>query len=554
MTDKEVRVRFCPSPTGTPHVGMVRSCLFNYAWAKHCEKFGNDEGIKGGKFVFRIEDTDHVRDSEDSYQMILTSLKWLGLNWDEGVEVGGPDGPYRQSERTQIYRDVAKSLLDKGYAYKCFSTKEEIDTRNKAAGRPVQFGYDNFDRNLTDEQIKEYENEGREFTIRVKMPQDQDITFDDIVRGEVTFKAGTIPDYVIVRSSKDGNGDPLYTLTNPVDDALMNVNCILRGEDLLSSTPRQVVLWKYLIDIGVAKEPVKYGHLPYVMGEGNKKLSKRDPESNLFLHREKGMIPEGLINYLALLGWSLSPDDDIFSMDQLVEAFNPKDVLANPARFDMKKCTAINAEHIRMLDVEDFKKRLIPYLHGSVSADFVNCDLLREIAENEPDMPKLQTYQALVSADKWDNLTEDEQRIITAAAPLIQTRVQLLSEARNLLAPLLSKEEKMNVEEDAKKQLKSGKNPSGEEIDYHKVIETAINSLKSLENWTTDSIHNTLQEALSISPEGEPDYQNSLNLKPRFAFSPLRVAISGKRISPPLFECMEILGKDLTIKRLENLD
>ena len=295
---ENVRVRFCPSPTGIPHVGMVRTALFNWAEARHTK----------GTFVFRIEDTDAQRDSEESYNQIIEALNWLGIDWDEGINVGGPDGPYRQSERTQIYKDVAAKLFEAGYAYESFSTPEEIEARNVAAGRPKAFGYDGYDRNLTEEQKAAFRAEGRRPALRIRMPDD-DVAFDDLIRGRIEFKAGSVPDYVIVRP----NGDPLYTLTNPVDDAMMNINVVLRGEDLLSSTPRQIVLYRYLIELGIAKEMPLFGHMPYVMGQGNKKLSKRDPESNLFLHRDNGFIREGLLNYLALLGWSIAPDRDVFS-------------------------------------------------------------------------------------------------------------------------------------------------------------------------------------------------------------------------------------------------
>ncbi|MDR2508746.1 MAG: glutamate--tRNA ligase [Candidatus Ancillula sp.] len=533
--NNEVRVRFCPSPTGTPHVGLVRSCLFNWVWAKNRALNG------GGKFIFRIEDTDAERDSEDSYKMILEALKWLGMTWDEGVEVGGPDAPYRQSQRMDIYKKVTDQLLEAGFAYKSFSTKEEIDARNKANGRPIQMGYDGFDRTLTHEEIAAFEDEGREATIRLKMP-DEDITFNDIVRGEVTFKAGTIPDYVIVR----GSGAPLYTLVNPVDDALMRINCILRGEDLLSSTPRQVVLYRYLLELGIAKEMPQFGHLPYVMGEGNKKLSKRDPESNLFLHRENGMIPEGMINYLALLGWSIAADRDVFDTDELIEKFNPADVLANPARFDLKKCIAINADHIRRLDTEDFKSRLVPYLHGSVSKDFASLTLLQDIAKNEPDLPKLQVHEPLVSSPEYAELTADEKRVLDLGAPLIQERISLLSQARGMLGFML--QETIEIEQDAQKQL--DKVP-----DWEKIVQRAIIELEDVDvsNFKHEHLHSVLEEALCLPQEGEAARPNSLNLKPRFAFTPLRVGISGRSVSPPLFESMEIIGKAKVLDRLNAL-
>ncbi len=488
----KVRVRFCPSPTGTPHVGMVRTALFNWAYARHT----------GGTFVFRIEDTDAARDSEESFEQIMESMRWLGLDWDEGVGVGGPHGPYRQSERMDIYKDVARKLLEGGYAYESFSTPEEVEERHRAAGRNPKLGYDGFDRDLTEEQKAAFRAEGREPVIRIRMP-DEDVSFNDLIRGEVTFKPGSVPDYVIVRA----NGDPLYTLVNPVDDALMDITHVLRGEDLLSSTPRQVVLMKALVELGVAKYIPLYGHLPYVMGEGNKKLSKRDPESNLLLHRENGMIAEGLLNYLSLLGWAISPDEDIFSMEEMVAAFDIKDVNPNPARFDIKKCTAINATHIRLLEAEDFRDRLVPFLHRA----------------------------SLVSAERFEDLLPEEQRILTAAAPLVQTRMQVLGEAPDLLAFLFTLDDQIVIADDARKQLKEN---------APEVLAAAIEALEPIpaEEFTAEKI----QEALNVA------LIEGLGLKPRFAFTPPRVALTGRRISPPLFESMEILGKDASLTRFRN--
>lgn len=293
-----VRARFCPSPTGAPHVGMIRTALFNWAFARHHQ----------GSLVFRIEDTDAARDSQESYEQLLEALRWMGLDWDEGPEVGGEYGPYRQSERRATYADVAAKLLEAGELYEAFSTNEEVEERRKAAGLDPKLGYDNFDRDLTDEQCAAYRAEGRAPVLRLRMP-DTDLGWTDLVRGDITFPANTIPDPVLVRA----NGDPLYTLTNPVDDALMKITHVLRGEDLLPSTPRQIALYSALERVGVAEFTPRFGHLPYVMGEGNKKLSKRDPSSNLFNLRDRGFIREGLLNYLALLGWSIADDRDVFS-------------------------------------------------------------------------------------------------------------------------------------------------------------------------------------------------------------------------------------------------
>ncbi|MBM7050946.1 glutamate--tRNA ligase [Rothia sp. ZJ1223] len=488
---RETRVRFCPSPTGTPHVGLIRTALFNWAYARHT----------GGKLIFRIEDTDAARDSEESFNQVLDSLHWLGIEWDEGVGVGGPHEPYRQSQRMDKYAEVVEKLKEGGYVYEDFSTPEEVEARHKAKGEDPKLGYDNFDRDLSEEQKAAYRAEGREPVLRLRMP-DEDITFTDLVRGEITFRAGSVPDFVVVRA----NGKPLYTLVNPVDDALMGITHVLRGEDLLSSTPRQIALYRALVEVGVASFIPEFGHLPYVMGQGNKKLSKRDPESNLFLLRDAGFIKEGLLNYLSLLGWSLSSDQDVFSIDDLVANFDIKDVLGNPARFDVKKAEAINGSHVRLLDAEDFRNRLVPYLRTA----------------------------GILSAETFEALTAREQEILTAAAPLTQERMQLLGEAPQLLGFLFKKDEEIVVAEDAAKQLKES---------APQVLEAAISSVESLEDFTAEGIQSALRESIV----------DGLGIKPRLAFGPVRTAISGERISPPLFESMEILGKESSLIRLRAL-
>src|ERR671920_1521744 len=279
------------------------------------------------------------------------------IDWDEGPEVGAPPGQYRQSERHDVYRDVAARLLESGHAYESFSTNEEVDARRLAAGQDPKLGYDNADRYLTDAQKAAFRAEGRLPVLRLAMP-DEDLVWTDLVRGEVRFGAGSVPDFVLVR----GNGAPLYPFVNPVDDALMEVTDVLRGEDLLPSTPRQLALYAALTDIGVAQGTPRFGHLPYVTGEGSKKLSKRDPQSNLDVYRERGFLPEGFANYLALLGWSIAEDRDIFSMAEMVEAFDVTRVSANPARFDLKKAEAINAAHLRALPVDQFIAAVTPFL------------------------------------------------------------------------------------------------------------------------------------------------------------------------------------------------
>ncbi|MEV5648751.1 glutamate--tRNA ligase [Nocardia sp. NPDC052254] len=480
MTD--VRVRFCPSPTGTPHVGLVRTALFNWAFARH----------HGGSLVFRIEDTDAARDSEESYHAIVDALRWLGLTWDEGPEVGGPYEPYRQSQRRDLHLDVVGRLLAAGEAYESFSTPAEVEERHRAAGRDPKLGYDNFDRDLTTEQIAAHKAEGRPAVIRLRMP-DHDLVWDDLVRGEITAKVGTVPDFALTR----GTGEPLYTLVNPVDDAMMRITHVLRGEDLLSSTPRQLALHSALQRIGVSEFTPQFGHLPFVMGQGNKKLSKRDPESNLFAHRDRGFIPEGLLNYLALLGWSLAEDRDVFSMTEMVEAFDISKVNSNPARFDQKKADAINAEHIRLLESGDFAHRLREFL----------------------------TVQGHIGA-------EVDDRVFAAAAELVQTRIVVLGDAWDLLKFLFVPAEDFVVDEAA-----AQKNLGPDAVP---VLQAAVTALDGVSEWTSTALEEALKKALV----------DDLGLKPRKAFGPVRVAVTGSHISPPLYESLELLGRELTMARL----
>ncbi|MCI2423343.1 glutamate--tRNA ligase [Saccharopolyspora sp. K220] len=483
---RPVRVRFSPSPTGIPHVGLIRTALYNWTFARHNK----------GTLVFRIEDTDASRDSEESYQALLDALRWLGLDWDEGPEVGGPYGPYRQSERRDTYADIAQRLLAADELYESYSSPEEVEARHKAAGRDPKLGYDNYDRDLTDEQLAAFRAEGRNAVLRLRMP-DRDITFTDLVRGEITFPAGSIPDPVLVR----GNGDPLYTLTNPVDDALMRISHVLRGEDLLSSTPRQIALYEALQRIGVTDFTPEFGHLPFVMGEGNKKLSKRDPQSNLFHHRDRGFLPEGLLNYLALLGWSISEDRDVFSLDEMVEAFDISRVSANPARFDQKKADAINSAHLRALAPDDFVGRVVPYL------------VKGGVLPAEP--------------------TEQQLAIVRAAAPLVQERLIVLSDAVGMMGFLFAGDDFAPEPESARKALGADAAP---------VLEAAINALDALPEWTAAGIEQALKDSVV----------DGLGIKPRKAFAPVRVAVTGRTVSPPLYESMELLGRAVSLQRLRN--
>lgn len=485
-----VRVRFCPSPTGDPHVGMVRTALFNWAYARHT----------GGTFVFRIEDTDAARDSEDSYLMLLSSLRWLGLNWDEGPEVGGPFGPYRQSERLDIYREVAGKLLAAGHAYHCYCSPEELERRReKAKAENRTPGYDGKCRNLTEAERAGFIGSGREPVLRFRMPG-TDFTWNDLVRGELTFAAEHVPDYVLVR----GNGDPLYTLVNPVDDALMQITHVLRGEDLLSSTPRQIALYAALKDIGVGTGITpEFGHLPYVMGEGNKKLSKRDPESSLSMYRNQGFLPEGLLNYLALLGWSMGDDQEFFNLEQMAAAFEISRVNPNPARFDLKKCTAINADWIRSLTPSQLVDRLLPYLQTAAV------------------LPEKPSSEQLV--------------LLNDAIELIQERIETLSQGVEMLRFLFVADNLFTVDEPDRIAVLDS---VGLEV-----LAAGQQALATVTSWNRTEIEAALRAKLI----------EEMGLKPKSAFGPVRVAVTGRRVSPPLFESLELLGQAKSMARISSV-
>jgi glutamyl-tRNA synthetase len=477
---KEVRVRFAPSPTGDLHVGNIRTALFDWAYARHT----------GGTFIFRIEDTDTTRVTDEYIQAAIETLKWLGLDWDEGPEVGGSNGPYLQSQRLDIYAEWAEKFLNQKDAYYCYCTSEELESRREAQrAANVAPGYDGQCRDLTDLQISEYKSQGRMAVIRMRMP-DGSTTFTDEIRGEVTFDHKFVPDFVLVR----GDGSPLYTLAVAVDDILMKVSHVLRGEDLLSSTPRQIRVYQAM---GIEPEDYpNFAHLPFVMGQDNTKLSKRNGEVSIAWYRERGFLPEAICNYLALLGWSPGDDRENVTMKELTELFTVDKVHSSPARFDMKKLEAINGDKIRALSPEEFFNWSLPFL----------------------------TKASVISG------TESEITIVKSALPIIQERIVTLAEVPAMLNFLFIKDFKIaedcisKITDEAAKQ----------------VLVRSLNELEKLTVWNHDSIETVLRSSLI----------EELGLKPRIAFGAVRIATTGSNISPPLFESMELLGKSVSVKRI----
>ena len=480
-----VRVRFAPSPSGDLHVGNIRTALYDWAFARRT----------GGTFVLRIEDTDQTRVTAEYIASALDTLRWLGLQWDEGPEVGGRYGPYLQSERLSIYAEWLDHLLRTGHAYYCYCTPEELAARREAArsgGGPS--GYDAHCRVLTAEQVAAYRAEGRKPVVRFRMPEGS-TTFTDLVRGEVTFDHAHVPDFVLARA----DGSPLYTLAVAVDDVLMKITHVVRGEDLLSSTPRQIAVYRAM-GVAEADFPV-FAHLPYVLGKDGQRLSKRNGVVSVNWYREEGFLPEAIDNYLALLGWSPGDNREEFSLADLAAEFDLARVNKNPAQFDVKKLEAINGDKIRALEPADFVARITPFLERV------------EMVATPPGA--------------------DQAALIEAAAPLIQTRIGRLTEAVGMLAFLFAGDDGgFKVEpEDAERFLTPDALP---------VLQAAEVALAEVEPWTHEAIEAALREALI---EG-------LGLKPRVAFAPVRVAVTGKRVSPPLYQSIELLGRERTLHRL----
>jgi glutamyl-tRNA synthetase len=480
MSAKKVKVRFAPSPTGDLHVGNIRTALFDWAYARHT----------GGTFLFRIEDTDTTRVTDEYIQAAIDTLKWLGLQWDEGPEVGGPNGPYLQSQRLDIYAEWAQKFLDQKDAYYCYCSPEELEAvREEQRKANVAPGYNGHCRDLTAEQIAAFKEQGREGVVRMRMP-DGTTTFVDEIRGEVTFDHKFVPDFVLVRA----DGSPLYTLAVAVDDILMGVTHVLRGEDLLSSTPRQIRVYQAM-GVAPADYPA-FAHLPFVMGQDNAKLSKRNGEVSIAWYREQGYLPEAICNYLALLGWSPGDDRENISMKELTELFTVEKVHSSPARFDMKKLEAINGDKIRALSVEDFAHWTIPFLKKA----------------------------GIIQG------TDEEIALVKQALPLIQERIVKLDEAPQLLKFLFVKEFAIDSDAVSKVNDESAKS----------ILKRAQSDLEQLATWNHESIEAALRASLI----------EEMGLKPRIAFTALRIATTGSTISPPLFESMELLGKQACLARI----
>jgi len=477
-----VRVRFAPSPTGYPHVGNIRTALFNWLFARH----------HGGVFIVRIEDTDQNRKVEGALESILASLKWLGLDWDEGPEVDGQYGPYFQSQRLELYQKYAQALLDSGHAYKCYCSSERLEQmrREMAERKESVRAYDRHCRDLTDQQRTQYESKGMNSVVRFKIPLVGQTTFHDLIRGDITFDNGELDDLVLLKS----DGYPTYHLANIVDDHLMEITHVMRADEWLSSTPRHVLLYE-----AFGWQPPLFAHLPMILGPDKSKLSKRHGATAVTEFQQQGYLPEAMLNFMALLGWSLDDKTELFSRDDLVQYFSIERVNSTAAVFDHQKLHWMNGVYIRQMSTEDLLGQIKPVLEQDLPAS-----VTRPISEN----------------------------YLRQIIPLIQERINTLKEAASYAdffflpdeldyEPSLLVPKKMDVEATLE------------------VLKASREKLSGLD-WNYESIEGSLR---MLAEE--------MGLKAGQMFSPLRVACTGRTASPGLFETMAVLGKEKCLRRID---
>jgi glutamyl-tRNA synthetase len=475
-----IRVRFAPSPTGFPHIGNIRTAIFDWLFARH----------EGGTFVLRIEDTDKARQVPGSLEEIMYVLRWMGMNWDEGPEVGGDYGPYFQSERLDIYHKYAKQLIDDGHAYYCYCTAERLDEMRKqqqAEGKPT--GYDRHCRHLSAEEKAKLESEGAKRVVRFAMPESGTTTYYDFIRGELSFDNSLQDDFVMLKS----DGFPTYNFASVIDDTLMKISHVIRGEEYISSMPKYVHLYAAL-----GWEQPAWVHVPLILGPDRSKLSKRHGAVNFKSYIDDGYLPETMINYLALLGWSAAEDQDLYSIDELIERFTLEGIINHPAVFDSQKLLWMNGVYIRQADLDRLMELIIPYLQKA----------------------------NLVS----ENPTEVDKVYLRRVTALIQDRLKVLSEAPEWADFFLVKEPAY----DPKAVDKWLKKPEAPELLRH-----VADRLENLGDWTIESIESTVREAgTEVGAEGGK------------VIHPVRVAATGRTVGPGLFEILEVLGKDRVVSRL----
>ena len=477
---ENVRVRFAPSPTGEPHIGNIRTALFNWLFARR----------RGGQFVVRVEDTDQERLVPGALEAVLESLDWLKIDWDEGPRVDGPHAPYVQSQRLDIYKELAQKLVDSGAAYPCYCTRERLDEMRKEQQRNRQgSGYDRRCLHLSGRERWDLEAEGAPSVIRFAMPTSGVTEVEDLIRGHVEWRNELLDDFVILKS----DGFPTYHLGVVTDDHLMEISHVLRAEEWLPSTPRHLQLYQAL-DF----EPPKFGHLPVIMGPDRAKLSKRHGATALLDYREEGYLPEALLNFMVLLGWALDDKTEVMSTDTIIREFSLEGVTKSSAIFDREKLTWMNGVYIRDLSAEELADRLLPFL--------------------ERDLPP--------------ELLPVDRDYLVSIAPLIQERIKLLSDAAGMTRYFFED----LPEYDPAMLVQRGMNAASTQH----ALQAALEHLRESPSFEHERLEQTLREV-----------GQELGLGPRQFFGSLRVAVTGRTATPPLFETMEVLGRDRALRRLD---
>lgn len=480
--NKPFKVRFAPSPTGPFHIGGARSALFNWLVARN----------KNGKFLVRVEDTDLARSTRESEEDIKAALKWLGLNWDEGIDVGGENGPYRQTERLDIYHKEIQRLLDEGKAYYCYCTEEELEesrTQQLAEGKtPV---YNDHCRSLTEEEVAKYKESGRKPVIRLRVPKEGVFAFDDMVRGHVTFQAAGVGDFIIMKS----DGIPVYNFAVVVDDALMNITHVIRAEEHLSNTPRQIAIYQAL-----GYDIPKFGHISLILGSDHKKMSKRHGATSVDEYRKMGYLSDAVVNYLALLGWAPKGEQEIFTREELIEQFSMKRVSANDAVFDIEKLNWINFQYMKQLSPEELLELTLPFI---INAGYITGPLSDE---------KKEWLKKVV----WfvrDHLYYGAQT---------PENVKIFFEE----LPATTDEEMLDIMSRETSKM---------------IIKSFAEKLSDLDTFNESSIKDVFSNLMKES-----------GIKGKAAFEPVRIALTGEVHGPGLYTLIELFGKEKTIQRLKS--
>jgi nondiscriminating glutamyl-tRNA synthetase len=480
----EIRVRYAPSPTGHLHIGNARTALFNYLYARS----------KGGKFIIRIEDTDQKRNIEGGEESQLKYLKWLGMDWDEGVDVGGKYGPYRQSERNDIYQKYYNELLEKGLAYKCYCTEGEIEKeREEQMAKNETPHYSGKCRHLTVQEQQQLEAEGRQPSIRFKVPQGKIFSFDDMVKGQVSFESDGIGDHVIVKK----DGIPTYNFAVTIDDHLMEISHVLRGDDHISNTPKQLMIYEAL-----GWTPPIFGHMTLIVNESRKKLSKRDESIIQFIeqYEELGYIPEALFNFIALLGWSPEGEEETFTKEEFINIFDPNRLSKSPALFDKQKLAWMNNQYMKQIELDRVVEFALPHL--------------------------------IKSGCVKETRTEEENAWVHELIALNQERMSYGAEIVELSELFFNEE--VRVDEEAKEILAEEQVPE--------VLSAFLTEIENLEPFTAEEIKKAVKAV-----------QKSTGHKGKKLFMPLRVATTGQMHGPDLMKTIELLGKEKVKTRVLNI-